>query len=286
MVFNLGDIFHSQETISVPTLYGTHLGLSIINEACEIQSIKHYAISGTHDTYNETLGIFSITVLDGCFSNPGILTGDVRLEENIGVIPYTSDPNKFYNLLVEFSDYTDLIVTHNDFAGARYENGHESESTVSPEVPVPVISGDNHLPQKIGNVIYVGSLVQHSFKQQELLKNGVLLYDTETKTYKRYFNTMSKHYLVVKNLDRVREFDPKQVILKVYTDLPKEELAPIMADYEYIYAVKMAKSSEIEETQQEPVEDPMELLRNYIEQDNPDALEAFKKITERKGEKL
>ncbi len=55
------------------------------------------------------------------------------------------------------------ILTHQTFKGAQASNGDRMEgvplSTLSAEVTngAPVLSGDIHVPQKIGNVTYVGS---------------------------------------------------------------------------------------------------------------------------------
>lgn len=57
----------------------------------------------------------------------------------------------------------DYILAHQTFAGAQASNGQEMKgvplSTVSAKATrgTPVLSGDIHVPQKIGNVTYVGS---------------------------------------------------------------------------------------------------------------------------------
>jgi hypothetical protein len=298
LIFCLGDIYHNQETIAVRALEAAHRCLVLVKAACDKLGIPHYAIPGQHDTYAEpssnSEGIFSIRPLSGYFTKvfyqkcsevvchkPS--NAFAKVTTTIGVIPYVSDPGEFYYALVDLSQSSDLIVTHHDFAGARYENGHVSEAPTSPDSSVPIVSGDIHLPQSVGNVTFVGSLIQHKFQQNRLNANGVLLYDTEKKMFQRYFNNLSKHYVVVRDLQRLKDFEPGQVILKVYSDLPREEVAPLLKDYEYEYFPEAKKSSEVKTVYTEfSAENPEAVLRGYIEKDNPDALEMYDQVIGRK----
>lgn len=277
MVVNLGDIFNNQETISVKTLHGVHLGLRVIQLACG--RIPHFAIPGTHDTYSEVQNIYSISPLMGYFTE--IFT-EVKLvqDSNIALIPYMSDPVKFYEALVNLPSSVKLAFCHHDFSGSKYENGHQSESVTSPELPFTVIAGDIHLPQQINSVIYVGSLVQNKFQQFSLNDNGILLYNTETRLYQRFRNTMSKHYVVLNDLENLESLDPDKVILKVISDIPKEEVEKILSKYEYVYFPQKAKEEgEGEQSYSElNVENPIEALRNFVATDKPEALETFNKI--------
>lgn len=295
LVFCLGDIYHNQETIAARALEAAHRCLSLVKSACDKLGIPHYAIPGQHDTYAEPSsnreGIFSIRPLSGYFTkifyqkcNEVVSDKSSNAAAMIGVIPYVSDPGDFYYSLVDLSQSSDLIVTHHDFAGARYENGHVSEAPTSPDNSVPIVSGDIHLPQSVGNVTFVGSLIQHKFQQNRLNANGVLLYDTEKKTLQRYFNTLSRHYVVVRDLQRIKDFEPGQVILKVYSDLPREEIEPILKGYEYEYFPEAKKSNEVKTVYTEfSAENPEEVLRGHIEKENPDALEMYDQVMGKRG---
>lgn len=295
LVFCLGDIYHNQETIATRALEAVHRCLILVKSACDKLGIPHYAIPGQHDTYAETSnagGIFSIRPLFGYFTRIfyekcSEVVGDRSHESSasIGVIPYMSDSGEFYYALVDLSQSSDLIVTHHDFAGARYENGHISEAPTSPDSSVPIVSGDIHLPQSVGNVTFVGSLIQHKFQQNKLNSNGILFYDLEKGGFSRYFNNLSKHYVVVRDLEKVKDFNPNQVVLKVYSDLPREEVAPLLKDYEYEYFPEAKKSNEVKTVYTEfPSENPEAVLRGYIEKDNPDALEMYDQVMGKRGE--
>ena len=280
MVVNLGDIFNNQESISVKTLHGVHLGLIMIHKACG--RIPHLAIPGTHDTYSESQGIFSISPLRGYFTE--IFT-EIKYVENVSMafIPYMSDPIKFYNSIMSLNSSVKLVFCHHDFLGAKYENGHASESVTSPELPFMVIAGDIHLPQQVGSVIYAGSLVQNKFQQYRLNDNGVLVYDTATQLYERYPNTMSKHYVVLNDFEELKDLDPERVILKVVSDIPKEEAEKILSKYEYVYFPQKAKKEEESEGQYSEfnVENPVESLQKYVAQDRPEALEILNKVVKK-----
>jgi DNA repair exonuclease SbcCD nuclease subunit len=277
MVVNLGDIFNNQETISVKTLHGVHLGLRMIHKACG--RIPHFAIPGTHDTYSEMQRIYSISPLQGYFTE--IFT-EVKYVQNdsTAFIPYMSNPEEFYKAITSLKPSVKLVFCHHDFAGAKYENGHESESLISPQLPFTVMAGDIHLPQSVGSVIYVGSLVQNKFQQYRLNDNGIIIFDTEKNEFIRYRNNLSKHYLVLDDLDILSELDPDKVILKVISDISREEAEKILSKFEYVYFPKKAKKGDEEEKSYSDlnVENPVEALRNYVAKDKPEALEILDKV--------
>lgn len=287
IVFNLGDIFHPMETISVPTLYGAHLGLSAVNQSCVKVEARHLLIAGNHDLYSEVSGITSIAILSGYFDE--IISTNEVLSCDIGIVPFHSKPEDVYNGIMEVSSMLSedgIIVTHSEFAGAKYENFREVESNLSPDLPLKIFSGHLHLPQSVGNVIYVGSLIQHRFSQYELNENGVMTYDTESKEIKRFRNNRSKHYVVVKDLDAARDFDPQQVVLKVFSDRPHEEVELILKDYEYAYFPVTERKDDVQTTVTDfQIEDPLSALKAHISQENPDALEMFEKVVKKRRTK-
>jgi DNA repair exonuclease SbcCD nuclease subunit len=285
LVLNLGDIFHQMESISVPTLYGAHLGLSLISKVCKKFEIKHFLVAGNHDVYSEVSGITSIAVLSGYFDE--IISTNEVLNNDVGVVPFHSKPEAAYSGLIEVSGMLSedgIIVTHQEFQGAKYENNHPTEASLSPDLPLKIFSGHLHLPQSVGNVTFVGSLVQHRFSQYGLNENGVLLYDTETKEVKRFRNNRSKHYVTIKDLDAARDFDPQQVVLKVFSEQPREEVEKILQGYEYAYFPVTERKDDVQTTVTDfQIEDPLSVLKAYISQENPDALEIFEKVV--KGRK-
>ncbi len=284
IVFNLGDIFHPMESISVPTLHGAYIGLFLISKACKESEIRHYLINGNHDIYSESNLISSTSILTGFFDE--IFKSDDALTGDVGIVSYHSKSEDVYNGLMAVSDMLSkdgLIVTHNDFARAKYENNHETDSNLSPDLPLKIFSGHLHLPQSVGNVTFVGSLVQHRFSQYGLNENGVLLYDTESKEVKRFRNNRSKHYVVVKDLDTARDFDPQQVVLKVFSDRPQEEVELVLKDYEYAYFPVTDRKDDVKTTVTDfQIEDPLSALKAHISQENPDALEMFEKVVKKR----
>lgn len=73
------------------------------------------------------------------------------------LIPHQRDPAEFTRLL-EFGVGTGvpwLVLAHQTFRGAIAENGSALDGIVRPAVPV--VSGDVHVPQELGTVLYVGA---------------------------------------------------------------------------------------------------------------------------------
>jgi len=286
-VFNHGDIFHSMETIGVRALHGAHLGLSVIKEKCVKLGIPRLLICGNHDIYAEATQICSTSILTGYFDE--IFVSPTIYQDKIGVVPYYSKPEQAYEVLTEviggLPKTDSVILTHLEFSGAKFENNHETDAILSPEISIPAISGHIHLPQQVGNVLYIGSLVQHRFSQYGLNENGLLLYDTETKEKTRFSNTYSKHYVIVKDLDMARNFDPQKVILKVFSDQSQEEVEKVLQGYEYAYFPVTEKKDGIQESVIDfGIESPLDALKAHISQENPEALEIFEKIVKgRKG---
>jgi len=286
-VWNLGDVFHDLERISIKTLHAVHLGLNMISKACKKLGIPHYLIPGNHDCFSEVSGIYSVSILSGYFNE--IFLSNKVLNSDVGIVPHHTKAEDVYNGLMEVSGMLSrdgVIFTHNEFSGARYENNFDTDSNLSPELPLKIISGHIHLPQQVGNVWYVGSLVQNRFAQNKLNPNGILIYDTECKAVTRLRNNRSKHYVVVKDLDTVRNFDPRQVILKVFSDRPQEEMELILKDYEYAYFPVLEKKDDVQNTVIDfQIEDPLSALKAHISQENPEALEIFEKVVKKRRTK-
>lgn len=280
LVFNLGDVFHQMESISVPTLHGVHLGLSSIAEACIKLSIPHYLVNGNHDIYSESNLICSTSILTGYFDE--IFKTNEVLAGDVGIVPYYSKPEDVYNGLMEVSGMlsTDgVILTHSEFSGSKYENNHEVESNLSPDFPIKIFSGHLHLPQEGGNVTFVGSLVQHRFSQYGLNENGVLTFDTESKEVKRFRNNRSKHYVISRSIEESLEFDPQKVVLKLFTNESQEEAEKLLSSYEYSYFKKQENKDDVETTVTDfQIEDPLSALKVHISKENPEALDIFEKV--------
>lgn len=292
MVINSGDIFHSNEYISVRTLHGASIAFERILQACAKVKCSHIILPGNHDIYSQGSAfdmVTSASILRGygaVKSKPTVLK--LKSGFRVGLVPYTHDYNEAVLSLADMSAKSDLMVTHLDFEGASYESGTESLSKLTPHFDVPVVSGHLHKTQKIGSVSYVGSLVQHRFGQYDL-KNvgGVLLFDPEKPEddqIKTIPNTASQHYLRI-DLERILENHgkipwPKEAVaLQVFSDMALEDARQHLEGYDYVFlAKKIARDPDELAPVRFNIEQPQKILRDRISDDNPDALKDFDKV--------
>jgi len=235
---------------------------------------------GNHDMLNDKLGIMSISTLCGYGE---IVTDDRFIDVdgyNVACVQFNSDKAKVAESLERAAEKADLIVTHLDFKGARYETGKLSGSQISPNLKVPVISGDIHLPQEIGAVNYIGSLVQNRFNRTDLSGvGGYLLWDVDKRKAERYPNTYSKHYVKIEKLSQLKGLDPDQVILQVRCPIPDEKTNKLFEPYDYIH-LPMPEDVHIVDVGAKKVsmDRPEDVLRAFIKQERPGAIELYDSI--------
>lgn len=280
-----GDIYHNTEYISSMTLHGASIALDCIKQACDEVGCRHIMIPGNHDILAQDSGfiVSSITNLSGY--------GDLVMEKNlldidgfrIGLVPYNKQAEIAHVELLDYQSQSDLMFTHLDFAGGKYDSGKESLSTISPHFDVPVISGDLHVPHDTGSVCYVGSLVQHKFHRYDIKKvGGVLLYDMNEKTVLRIPNNFSKHYVKMnydEHKDELKSFNPDSVVLQVFSEQSREDIEKDFEGYDWFYIKKFKEFTEGESTPVDmQLESPKESLQEFIKNDNPEALDQYERV--------
>lgn len=125
-------------------------------------------LRGNHDAVNPEWPFFHfVGNLDNVYwinqpqdSDVGALAL-LNLDRVIGrhlFLPHTSNHER------DWADYKNLakyvwIFTHNTFAGADYGHGHQAKGIPPSLIPkgVEVVSGDVHVPQRVGPITYVGA---------------------------------------------------------------------------------------------------------------------------------
>lgn len=282
LVCNLGDTFQVTEFITTQTLYGAHLGLSMIRDACREVGARHIALNGNHDTLSETPQVVtSIHCLSGYFDVYTELSY-INYDDNyrISLIPHCSNEGKLYSWFADGQDNSDLMLAHFNAQGCMYESGVRSESHISPYFTKPCLAGDIHLPQDIGSVSYVGSLVQHKFYQMGLDRiGGILLYDPNTKLVKRVKNTYSKHYIKVIDDDKMKLPPAHLALVQFVTSKTREEADELLKGYDFMYVKEIKQNTGLKtEYSSFSLADPKLLLRSFIQEDNPGVLEDYDTI--------
>lgn len=283
LVIHLGDSYHKDNYISLRTLYAADLGFQKISEVCKKLGIDHLIIAGNHDIYASmdtgskltsicTLRAHGVPIIE----NSSYELGDFQ----ILLLPYTDSLEEAYQGIVSGSGYN-LIAAHLEFQGAVHDNNHLVEHGLDPNVGIPIVCGHIHLPQIIGDVSMPGSLIQGRFVRDDLENvGGVLLYTTTSNTKKLLRNNRSKHYVRVRDLNMLKNLDPEHCVLKIYSEIPEEDVKEQLEGFEYVYIT--VRNKDIEEEGDHPYfqdfEKPEQLLRNYISDTRPEFLDLYDEV--------
>jgi DNA repair exonuclease SbcCD nuclease subunit len=157
----LGDLFHTHAIMRIEVVDFWQK----VFEKIEIENIDCRVLVGNHDQPGSkekeqemnALNIFEDNIGDSfrtIINKPMII-------DNIAYIPYMSDKQDFIHaakILYE-QGATKLLVAHQTFTGAVYENGFYAPDGIDPaEVPQEkIISGHIHKNQEIGKCLYPGT---------------------------------------------------------------------------------------------------------------------------------
>jgi DNA repair exonuclease SbcCD nuclease subunit len=154
----LGDLFHTHavKRIEVEDFWCRTFNL------IQSENIRCRVLIGNHDQVGSkekeqlinSLNVFGDTDLRTIINEPQILY-------NIAYIPYHSDHEQFLKAAQDLYDQgaRELLIAHQTFTGAQYENGFFSEEGIDPAL-VPqkqIISGHIHKSQQVGKCFYPGT---------------------------------------------------------------------------------------------------------------------------------
>lgn len=278
----LGDIFHFAETQTARTLHAVSIGLGMVTDAtAELGIPRPVILPGQHDIVNQEKMINNISCLRGygdIYTRPSQM---IHKGVKFAIVPYIENENELTEELTLGCQSSDIVLAHYNAAGARYETGRVSDSTVSVSSSTPILAGDLHLPQSVRNTHYCGSLVQHRFNRPDLSGvGGGMLYDLNTNKIDRYPNTYSKHYVVVRDIEGflTSGIEPHECVLKVITDRDAEEIAEIFKNYEYVYSLQPKMHVDDVAYEYVKLEKPVDLLRAHVRSDNPDIMDVYDEI--------
>ena len=230
-------------------------------------------ISTSKDSEAKLIQEIAVTSGNACTLSPKIVDGKVYYNLTVTLDkPYRYVCNK--NLIkTKYEGYVWCLSVDNDTLMVR-RNGKVG------------ITGNS--PQKTGSVNYVGSLVQHKFNHWDLKKvSGVLHFDLNNGKIKRTKNILSKHYMKYDFdvTNTVPDVNPNQVLLQVFSEKSKDDISQIMENYDYIY---VRKFNDLQITKNEyvgfNVEKPKTILRDYIKNNRPEALNNFDEVMRNSNE--
>lgn len=129
---------------------------------------------------------------------------------NIVAIPHGPNPVETFTELATDTEGADLVLLHHTFDRAVASNGVAlpglSQDSLKLGAGTKCVSGDIHVPQKLGRVIYCGSPYHVHFGDS--FTPRVLLYDNGKITSTRY-QTLSRHRLDVTSAAQIAKQNVK-----------------------------------------------------------------------------
>jgi len=181
-LFFLGDLFNSRTTISIDVYY---LVFQEIEKLAK--NIKAYLLVGNHDQFLRKGDIYStypFSSICQVISEPTVLNLD---GSKFVCLPYQEEQD-FRFIETHEGDY---LFAHLGLNGAKVgPTEYKMKTALNPEDLKPdrfkwIVLGHYHKFQRLGdNIVYVGSMLQHSFGERGEEKFALVL-DTETEKLQR-----------------------------------------------------------------------------------------------------
>jgi DNA repair exonuclease SbcCD nuclease subunit len=184
-----------------------------------------YLLAGNHDYVDPNYPLLRFLNEEGVLfcTQPLLLT---LRDKRIYLIPNQKSQVEFWNIL-ESAPEADFILMHQTVRGSLASNGMKLQG-LDPERAKKgsaiLISGDVHVPQKIGGVTYCGSPhpvhFGDNFKPRVLFWDGVLLKSIPRTTLKKAVLRIRS----VKELSELEALTPGDQV-KVILELPRSEFS-------------------------------------------------------------
>jgi len=158
----LGDLFHTHAVLRIEVVSFWHKWL----DAFSVKAIQTIVLVGNHDqpgSREKEQEMNALDVFDISNDSEGYRTivNEPMNIGNIAYIPYMSSHTKFVNAAMDLEEKgaTKLLICHQTFTGAVYENGQPAEDSVDPNA-IPqekIVSGHIHKEQEFEKVFYPGT---------------------------------------------------------------------------------------------------------------------------------
>ena len=236
-VFILGDVTDSKDR------HPARLVNRIVRELRSVAKlVPVFVLKGNHDYHDESTPFFGFLADKGSRSGRRSLGGPEKIPlQSRGLLRFLIKPTDILFgscriLLIphtrswkrdtrsfDFKDY-DYIFCHQTFAGARASNGVRLEGTPlavlsKDKTDATVVSGDIHVPQKLGNVFYCGS--PHPIRIGDDFSPRVILLDGEAvRSIDRI--TIRKSELRIRGPKELTGEEGDQV--RIVVELPRDRL--------------------------------------------------------------
>lgn len=158
----LGDMFHTHAVVRIEVVDFWRRKLW---ELCSESGIEVFLLCGNHDqpgSKEKEQEMNALQTLKNCHKLVKVIDSPIHDDyANISYLPYFSDEEQLLEACQKiFEDGSgELLIAHQTFTGAQYENGFFSEEGIDPEL-IPhkaIISGHIHKSQQVGKCFYPGT---------------------------------------------------------------------------------------------------------------------------------
>jgi DNA repair exonuclease SbcCD nuclease subunit len=214
-----GDQFHTHAVKRIEVEHFWKVNLEKISN----NGIKSILLVGNHDRIGakENSNLHAMELFSS-LPNVTIVDSPINLTFPNGMVisyvPYINDLNNFIKSANELYDQGshELLIAHQTFTGAKYENGFYSNESVDPELIKhnQIISGHIHTSQAIGKCFYIGTPKWDTMSDANLNK-GIWIHDHDEtgKIIHSEFITSSSVAIPIYKLT-INEGDPEPELVK------------------------------------------------------------------------
>lgn len=177
----MGDLHHNHAVIALDVMAFWKRRLEAINRKF---GLRPFLIVGNHDRSgdssnpNHALLAYEglARVVEGCYAMAPTWPGNQPpLALLVG---YTGNPMLFDEMVK--GSRTQLILCHETFNGAKYENGFYAPEGIDPSryADKHIISGHIHTPQRFANVTYIGAPRWRTVSDADVKARGLVIIET------------------------------------------------------------------------------------------------------------
>ena len=189
LIINGGDTFDSiivkaEELVAISEFF----------KCFEEVSCDHYVLVGNHEKVNEN---FNGSEIFSGFKSVHVVDKPKKITDEISLLPYMQEDLITHDLLKTIRGK--LLVSHIDIQGSCLRDSYILDSGVNPEMLAEyfefVANGHLHTAEKLkttqNEVWNIGGVSSISFVDNQEYIPSCVIFDTETKTFKRYENPYS-----------------------------------------------------------------------------------------------
>jgi DNA repair exonuclease SbcCD nuclease subunit len=168
-----GDVFHNLNTNYNIVISRASKAIFALSEKIKQVGAEFFILNGNHDIINK-----SDTMIDVFFPIANVVKTPLKAGE-LYFIPFLDDVGEVF---MEFekakNSDSEYIFAHTEIKGFRFNKSKVIEDGISlDDFEKYVFSGHIHIPQKKGNVFYIGSLYQNSVVEFSDIRQGALIFE-------------------------------------------------------------------------------------------------------------